>query len=144
MTTSIASPALRSISLDRVGYDDTPADRVDRSVPVEAPIAIEYNGIGYSVMMGTPTDLADFVTGFTLSEGLAHADELSEPQIVPVEGGWVARLNLPPRSLPRILERARSRVSGKRGAASAVSTALQLPLHRCQWSSRGSRLHAKR
>ena len=111
MTTSIASPALRSISLDRVGYDDTPADRVDRSVPVEAPIAIEYNGIGYAVMMGTPTDLADFVTGFTLSEGLAHADELSEPQIVPVEGGWVARLNLPPRSLPRILERARSRVS---------------------------------
>lgn len=111
MTTSIASQGMRSIALDRVGYDHSPPDRVDRSVPIEAPIAIEFNGIGYAVMMGTPTHLEDFVLGFTLSEGLAHADELSEPQIVPVEGGWVARLNLPPRSLPRILERARSRVS---------------------------------
>jgi formate dehydrogenase assembly factor FdhD len=31
------------------------------------------NGIGYAVIMATPTDLVDFVTGFTISEGLATA-----------------------------------------------------------------------
>lgn len=111
MRTTIACQGMRTIDLIRLGYDETPGDAIDREVPVEAPIAVEYNGIGYAVMMGTPTDLEDFVTGFTLSEGLAEAHELSEPQIVPVEDGWIARLNLPPRSLPRILDRARSRVS---------------------------------
>lgn len=105
------APGTRSVALVSTGYDDAPSRGFDRTVPVEAPIAIEYNGIGYAVMMGTPTDLGDFVTGFTISEGLARADEVSEPQITAVEGGWIARANLPSRSLPRILERARSRVS---------------------------------
>lgn len=109
--TSSAARGTRSIDLIRVGYDEMSADRVERIVPLEVPVAIEYNGIGYAVMMGTPIDLEDFVIGFTLSEGLAQTEELTEPQIVPVEGGWIARLNLPKRSLPRIIERARSRVS---------------------------------
>jgi FdhD protein len=33
------------------------SDVVDRSIIIEAPIAIEYNGIGYAVMMATPTVL---------------------------------------------------------------------------------------
>ncbi|RRB39826.1 sulfurtransferase FdhD, partial [Escherichia coli] len=49
--------AVRDVPVLRVAYDDTPGDWIDRAVPVEAPIALEYNGIGYAVMMGTPTDL---------------------------------------------------------------------------------------
>lgn len=103
--------AVRDVPVLRVAYDDTPGDWIDRAVPVEAPIALEYNGIGYAVMMGTPTDLADFVTGFTISEGLATLDELTEPSIVAVDGGWIVRAELPQRSTPRILARARTRVS---------------------------------
>lgn len=82
-----------------------------RIVPVETPVAIEFNGIGYAVMMATPTDLDDFVAGFALAEGLAQPDEIERVQMHEAGGGWLARANLPARSLPRILERARTRVS---------------------------------
>ena len=82
-----------------------------RIVPLETPVAIEFNGIGYAVMMATPTDLDDFVAGFALAEGLAQPDEIDGVQLHEAGGGWVARANLPARSMPRILERARTRVS---------------------------------
>lgn len=84
---------------------------IARIVPAETPVAIEFNGIGYAVMMATPTDLDDFVSGFALSEGLARPDEIDAVHLHQTGGGWVARANLPERSLPRLLERARTRVS---------------------------------
>lgn len=84
---------------------------VPRFVPVEIPVAIEFNGIGYAVMMATPTDLEDFVTGFALAEGLARRGEIGEVLLHRSGGGWVARANLPAKSLPRLMERARTRVS---------------------------------
>ena len=84
-------------------------------VPVEAPIAIETNGIAYAVMMATPLDMEDFVSGFLMAEGLAQAHEVGEVALHRVENGeWgnghVARVNLPPERLGPILERARRRV----------------------------------
>ena len=93
--------------------DYTGAGFVDeRSVPLEVPIAIELNGVAYAVMMATPLDLADFVTGFLLAEGLAEASEIGEPAFHPVDQGqgWVARLNLPPHRAEPLMERARRRL----------------------------------
>jgi FdhD protein len=95
----------------RLSFDGAPNDRMERAVPIECPVAVEYNGIGYAVMMATPTDLTDFVIGFTVSEGLATASDISTPQLFETEGGVVVRCNLPTASLPRIMERARNRVS---------------------------------
>lgn len=76
-----------------------------RAVPVEAPVAIETNGIAYAVMMATPRDVEDFVTGFVLAEGPAAADEISPVQIHPVDAGLVARVNLPQARLARVRRR---------------------------------------
>lgn len=83
-----------------------------RVVVVEAPVAIEISGVAYAVMMATPVDLEDFVTGFVLSEGLATVNEIGTPALTPVADGegWVARVNLPPHRLAPIMERARRRL----------------------------------
>lgn len=87
-------------------------EAVERPIPVEAPIAIEISGVAYAVMMATPCDLEDFVTGFILSEGLADASEIGPVQLHPVnEGeGVVARVNLPSGRLAPIMDRARRRL----------------------------------
>ncbi len=92
-------------------FDGSPDAERDRAVPVETPVAIEVNGLGYAVMMATPSDLTEFATGFALSEGLAeNADEVRS-DIAEVEGGWIARLKVPAARAERIAERQRARMS---------------------------------
>jgi len=83
--------------------------QVFRDVPVEAPIAIEYNGIGYAVMMATPADLEAYAIGFTLLEGLVtKASDIESIDVHPIEGGWVMRITLPPSQIEPVIARARS------------------------------------
>lgn len=106
MPDRIRVPARR---LDFGGAADGPADR---TVPVEAPVAIEYGGIGYAVMMATPADLEAYATGFTLSEGLvSDISEIRSVQVNEVGGGWVVRVTLPAARMDRVIERARTRAS---------------------------------
>ena len=54
----------------------------------EAPVALEFNGLAYAVMMATPADLADFATGFALTEGLAaHVSEVTDVAVAEIEAG---------------------------------------------------------
>lgn len=91
------------------GQDDT---MIARAVPVEAPVAIEYNGIGYAVMMATPDDLEAYAIGFTICEGLAAtAGDIGGVQVNAVAGGWVVRVRLAADRMDRVIERARTRAS---------------------------------
>ncbi|MBO9723274.1 MAG: formate dehydrogenase accessory sulfurtransferase FdhD [Novosphingobium sp.] len=104
----------RKIIVSRSHYGAGPDAAEDLAVAVEAPIAIETNGIAYAVMMATPIEIEDFVTGFLLAEGLAAAGEIGEVAVHAVENGewgrgYVARVNLPPERLSLIVERARRR-----------------------------------
>lgn len=83
-----------------------------RMIAREAPVAIEISGVAFAVMMATPCDLEDFVTGFILSEGLAEAAEIGEVALHPIEGeeGIVARISLPLHRLEPVMERARRRL----------------------------------
>ncbi len=86
-----------------------------RAIALECPVAIETNGIAYAVMMATPLDIEDFVTGFLVAEGIASAAQIGEIAVHEVESGeWgrglVTRVTLPPECLGPILERARRRL----------------------------------
>jgi FdhD protein len=94
----------------RIAFDGADSDAL-RRVPIEMPVAIEYNGIGYAVMMATPADLEDFAVGLTLSEGLAAIGDIADVDLHAIAGGWIARITLASDKLEPVLARARTRVS---------------------------------
>lgn len=102
----------RPVAAKRLGLGQPGDLELLRRIPIEAPIAIEYNGIGYAVMMATPADLEAFAVGLTLAEGLVErAGEIEDINVHAIEGGWVVRITLPPARLGAVIERARTRVS---------------------------------
>jgi FdhD protein len=85
---------------------------VSREWVPEAPVALEFNGISYAVMMATPADLADFALGFALSEGLAAgAADLTDLALAEVEHGWIVRATLAGLGVGQLTERVRARVA---------------------------------
>ncbi|MGL4543034.1 MAG: formate dehydrogenase accessory sulfurtransferase FdhD [Polymorphobacter sp.] len=102
----------RAISFSALKPDATASEAVERRVIIEAPVAIEYNGIGYAVMMATPIDLEDFAIGFSLSERLIdRVDQILAIDIHETELGWILRIQLPLENAETVNARARQRVS---------------------------------
>jgi len=79
---------------------------VERAVAEEVPIAIEFNGIGYAVMMATPADLEDFAWGFTQAERLG---EIVDVERHPATNGILLRITLT--DAGKVADRVRHRVS---------------------------------
>ncbi|HCB76851.1 MAG TPA: hypothetical protein DEP91_11885 [Sphingomonas bacterium] len=101
----------RPLSFIRITADGTRAAIV-RPVAAEMPIAVEFNGIGYAVLMATPADLNDLVTGFALAERLVErADELPEIDVHRTKRGMIVRATLVPKRAARVADRVRHRVS---------------------------------
>ena len=68
---------------------------VTRAWVPEVPVALEFNGLAYAVMMATPADLDDFALGFALTEGLAATPaDCTDIAVVEVEKGWIVRATL--------------------------------------------------
>jgi FdhD protein len=85
---------------------------VQREWVPEAPIALEFNGLSYAVMMATPADLEDFALGFALTEGLARQPgDLSDIDIAEVEHGWIVRAQLTGLGMEQLTDRVRARVA---------------------------------
>jgi FdhD protein len=91
---------------------DGSSEIINRPIIAEAPIAIEYNGIGYAVMMATPIDLEDYAVGFSLSEGLiTHPEDILALDAHRSELGWILRIQVPQKNAEKVFARARQRVS---------------------------------
>ena len=122
--TSRAEPVTRLAE----GY----AEAIDRAIAIEAPVAVEFNGIGYAVMMMTPADLPAFALGFALTERIAESPaDLIDVDVAQVPAGIVLRIIVSPQAAERIGERVRHRTSdtgcGLCGSASLESLTRPLP-----------------
>ena len=87
------SEVLEPVQVQRwkAGYLTT----ADDIVAVETPVSLEYNGISHAVMLASPSDLADFALGFSLTEGILHdASELYECEVVEQEQGMLVQMQI--------------------------------------------------
>lgn len=67
----------------------------DDIVAVETPVSLEYNGISHAVMLASPSDLADFALGFSLTEGILHdASELYACEVLEQAEGMLVQMHI--------------------------------------------------
>jgi len=98
-------------SLAEIRSDGTRRPIAREWVP-EAPVALEFNGLSYAVMMATPADLDDFARGFALTEGLAKApSDVADIAVAEVDHGWIVRATLTGLGIDKLTERVRARVA---------------------------------
>ena len=125
-------------AIDREIWRDNRASHGTRLIPEETPLALTYNGGTYAVMMGTPQNLEDFATGFSLSEGIVtSADDIQSLEVVRLDDGIELRMWLAPEKAARLGER-RRHIAGPTGCgicgiesiAEAVRPAAVVPLGR--------------
>jgi FdhD protein len=91
-----------------------PAD-AERSVAAEVPVNIVYGGVPFAVMMATPADIEDFVTGFSLTEGVIESlSDIRAIEIFDEPEGIRALVTLSGEKLQQHLARARS-LAGRTG-----------------------------
>ncbi len=103
-------PFSAALAAQQIGADGKTAAQ-QRIVPVEAPVAISFLGIGYAVMMATPTDLEDFAWGFARSERLIDgAADVIGIELRAEERGILLGIELVPERHDRVLARVRHRV----------------------------------
>ena len=108
----VAETGAKPVCFSVITADYGAQQTIERNVISEAPVAIEYNGIGYAVMMATPIDLEDYAVGFSLSEGLIERpDEILSVDAHRSELGWILRIQVPQANAEKVFARARQRVS---------------------------------
>ena len=91
-----------------------PSERIDM-VAEECPVTIVYNDVPHVVMMATPTNLVDFVTGFSLTEGLVGSvDDLRSIAALPHARGIEMQVTVATACMAEIESRTR-RISGRTG-----------------------------
>jgi len=109
-------------------WRDGKGQHLDDLIAEEVPIAFVYNDAPFAVMMATPADLADFATGFALSEGIVeHALDVHIERIEHLIEGIEIRLRIP-QSRADMLERRRRSMSGRSGCGVCGSELLEAAL----------------
>ncbi len=87
----------------------------ERRIAAEIPVALEYNCISHAVMMISPTDIEDFATGFSLTEGVIDSrDDIIDLTVTPADKGFIAALEITPACFER-LDRFTRTLAGRTG-----------------------------
>lgn len=116
MTDAIHSAAIPAVaqaqSYPVIRLSPEVASSAERWIAVEAPVAIEVNGLGYAVMMASPAGLVEFGTGFVFTEKLvATLDDLIDVTPHEVAQGWLLRIRVAEHCFAAVRERIRHRIA---------------------------------
>jgi FdhD protein len=85
---------------------------VTRAIADETPVAMEFNGLGYAVLMASASDLIDLGYGFARAERLIDAPkDICDAEVIPQPQGILLRITLATHLVERVAERVRHRVS---------------------------------
>lgn len=96
-----------------------------RALPEEVAVALSYERESFAVMMASPTDLEDFCTGFSLSEGIiSNIADITALDIVTVEAGIECRMSLAAPAREKLQARKR-RIAGPVGCGLCGLESLQ-------------------
>jgi FdhD protein len=91
----------------------------------EVPVALEFDGEPYAVMMLTPSDLEDFAVGFALSERIvARADEIARIDIRESTRGIGLDVRLEKNQSARLAQRRRA-IAGQSGCGICGLTTIE-------------------
>ena len=100
------------------------------ALAAEVPVALVYNGRTHVVMMCTPSDLEDFAVGFTLTEGITAAQNVTRTDVVKYSRGIELQMEIPADDAARLAQRGRGLV-GRTGCGlcgvEAITDALREP-----------------
>lgn len=100
------------------------------TVACEVPVALVYNGISHVVMMATPSDLAEFALGFSLTEGiLDHPRELYDLALVERSEGIEVAMTIAGERFAA-LRHARRNLTGRTGCGLCGAESLQQAVRR--------------
>lgn len=127
-STPAQPPASQAVSVAPMRFETGVQGAAMAEVAVEAPVSIVYGNQPYAVMMATPSDLEDFVTGFSLTEGIVQgAAEIRSIAVDPRPEGIVVTVDLVPGRFREHLARRRN-LSGRTSCGlCGVETLAQMP-----------------
>ena len=122
-------PASAAVTAQPLRFGAAPEGAHEIEVAVETPINIVYGNMPYAVMMASPSDLEDFVTGFSLTEGIVRgADEIRTVAIEPKDEGVIVTVELAPGRFREHLARRRN-LSGRTSCGlCGVETIAEIPM----------------
>lgn len=122
-------PASAAVTAQPLRFGAEPAQAREIEIAVETPINIVYGNMPYAVMMASPSDLEDFVTGFSLTEGIVRsADEIRGIAVEPKDEGVIVTVELAPGRFREHLARRRN-LSGRTSCGlCGVETIEEIPM----------------
>lgn len=107
--------------------------QADDELAEEVPVALEYNGVSYAVMMATPCDLEEFALGFSISEGIiGSAREFYGVEVEQGVAGITAHIDVASAAFAGLKERRRS-MAGRTGCGLCGVDSLSQVLRPLPW-----------
>ncbi len=103
------TPGVREVTASTLSFASHEVKETHRALAVETPLELVFGTIPYAVMMVTPDDLEDFVTGFAMTEGvIERASDIRAIKIETHPKGLRALIDLVPEKLSAHLSRKRA------------------------------------